>query len=136
MQGHQLRVRITAKHRTQLLAISSGRRQGETLSDIVREAIEAYLKPKPPQVDPDFVISKESQCHVRKLAKHLDRSPRQVIEDCVDGVIGLFEQQKPPLIVLELELRAKYFARRGDTPRKGSIAERLPDSALGSPDPT
>ncbi len=113
MKAYQLRVRLDEGRHEKLLELLSIRAKNETLSDIVREAIDLYLGPQTQNAEnADFAIASEVKCTVRKLAHQLDRGPGQVLEDCVDGIVSILEQKRTPLIILELELRKKYYADR------------------------
>jgi predicted DNA-binding protein len=112
MKEHQLRVRLGKAHYTKLQELCSLRKRGETVSDIVRQAIEAYVEPQlVVTTNTDYLICEQAKDGARKLATLLDRKPCHVIEDCVQGILDLHEQQRTPLIVLELKLRAEYFER-------------------------
>ena len=110
MKDHQLRVRLSGRHYSKLKELSSSHRFGETISDVVRQAIEAFVEPQlRTSENAEYLINDDAKSAVQKLATQLDRKPARVIEDCVEGMVDLYEQKKTPLIILELELRKKYF---------------------------
>ena len=110
MKDHQLRVRLSGRHYSKLKELSSSRRFGETISDVVRQAIEAFVEPQLRMSEnAEYLISDNAKSAVQKLATQLGRKPAHVIEDCVEGMVDLHEQKKTPVIILELELRKKYF---------------------------
>ena len=110
MKDHQLRVRLSGRHYSKLRELSSSRRFGDTISDVVRQAIEAFVEPQLRMSEnAEFLINDDVKTAVQNLATQLDRKPARVIEDCVEGIVDQYEQKKTPLIILELELRRKYF---------------------------
>jgi predicted transcriptional regulator len=121
-EGHQLRVRLDSQLRAKLLKIAISRGRRETLSDMVREAIELFLDPDscPESAQPSIVLGQDSQVKVQDMACKLDRKPGQVVEDCIQGIVDMLETQRTPLIVLEIGLRQKYFDRRQSLSQEGS----------------
>jgi predicted transcriptional regulator len=112
-ETYQLRVRLDETLRDKLLQVSSDRGKGETLSAMVRHAIKSYLEPH--ACDPEktsIPIDQETKCDLKRLAEQLDRKPGQVVQDCIQGIVDIFERDRPALVVLELQLRKKYFAGR------------------------
>jgi hypothetical protein len=102
---YQLRVRITAEERDLLDALRLKRNRGETLSDLVREAISLLIKPHAGGDN----LSPHVRTHVERLAELLKRQPRQVEESCVEGIVDLIERRcEVPLIVMETQLHLKY----------------------------
>jgi predicted transcriptional regulator len=109
-EAYHLRVRLDDNLRKKLLEVSSQRGKGETLSDMVRQAIAAYLAPTsgvPEKVN--VGLDEATFANVQKLAEQLDRQPVQVVEDCIQGIVDIFETGEPSLIILELQLRRKYY---------------------------
>ncbi len=113
-KSNQLRVRIDNCQREGLLEIASARNKGETLSDVVRLAIERLINPHAEDRQDARLVTITPLCEKRlgELARKLDRNPAQIMEGCVDGIIDLMEGKKVPLIVMELELRRKYLTRK------------------------
>src|SRR5579863_4260256 len=113
-KSNQLRVRVHDGQREGLLEIASARGKGETLSDVVRLAIEKLISPTSSNQQDTRLVNITPLCEKRieELARKLDRNPAQVVEDCVDGILDILEGKKVPLIVLELELRRKYITRK------------------------
>ena len=106
-KSHQLRVRVTAEERDLLEKLRLERDRGETISDLVREAISLLVKPSD-GVD-RRALSPVVQSHVERLAELLKRQPRQVEEACVEGILDLIENRcEIPLIVMETHLHLKY----------------------------
>jgi hypothetical protein len=103
---YQLRVRITAEERDLLDALRFKRNRGETLSDLVREAIGLLVKP---HATGEHALRPQVRAQVERLAELLDRQPRQVEESCIEGIIDLIERKcEVPLIVMETHLHLKY----------------------------
>jgi hypothetical protein len=103
---YQLRVRITAEERDLLDALRVKRNRGETLSDLVREAIGLLVKP---DSTGENALRPQVRAHVERLAELLKRQPRQVEESCIEGIIDLIERKcEVPLIVMETHLHLKY----------------------------
>lgn len=109
-KSYQLRVRVTAEERDLLEKLRIDRNRGETISDLVREAISLLVRPelgggtKP--------LSPAVRANVDRLAELLKREPRQVEEACVEGIIDLIDKKcEVPLIVMETHLHLKYQGR-------------------------
>src|SRR5476651_2410000 len=80
-KSYQLRVRVTAEERDLLEKLRTERNRGETISDLVREAISLLTK----------------------------REPHQVEEACIEGILDLIGHKcEVPLIVMETYLHQKY----------------------------
>jgi hypothetical protein len=102
----QLRVRVTPEERDLLEKLKTERGHGETISDLVREAISLLIKGAPDEV---HRIGSHTHRQVERLASLLKREPRQVEEACVEGIIDLIEAKcAVPLIVMETQLHLKY----------------------------
>ncbi len=108
----QLRVRLTSAERQSIENLIAKRAQGETISDLIREALKWCINPATGR-EP-YYLSPDLHETVQKMAKQLNREPAQVVEDCIQGVIDLIEKpsRKVPLIVLELTLRRDYDSQR------------------------
>ncbi len=106
-KSYQLRVRVTAEERDRLEKLRLERDRGETISDLVREAISLLVQGG---LDAEkSVLSPRTQHQVERLAVLLKREPRQVEEACVEGIIDLIESKcEVPLIVMETHLHLKY----------------------------
>jgi len=105
-KSYQLRVRITADERDHLEKLRAERGRGETISDLVREAIAALGGSGSPGAG---LLSPKTQAQVERLAVLLRREPRQVEEACVEGILDLIETKcEVPLIVMETRLHLKY----------------------------
>jgi len=108
----QLRVRITAEERDLLEKLCAERQKGETISDLVREAIALLIKPA--SDDKSGTLSPKIQAELQRLATLLNREPRQVEEACIEGIVDLIESKcTVPLIVMETHLHMKYRAKGG-----------------------
>jgi hypothetical protein len=106
-KSYQLRVRVTAEERDRLEKLRLERGRGETISDLVREAISLLVQGSPD--DGKGVLSSRTQHQVERLAVLLKREPRQVEEACVEGIIDMIESKcEVPLIVMETHLHLKY----------------------------
>ncbi len=109
-KSYQLRVRVTAEERDLLEKLRTQRNRGETISDLVREAIS--LLAKTGSEGGPGALSPAVQSHVNRLAELLKREPRQVEQACIEGIIDLIERKcDVPLIVMETHLHQKYRAR-------------------------
>jgi len=109
-KSYQLRVRITADERALLEKLISDRNRGETISDLVREAIALLVKNN--SGEKAGALSPEVQSRVERLAVLLKREPQQVEEACVEGILDLIESKcEVPLIVMETQLHLKYRNR-------------------------
>jgi hypothetical protein len=108
-KSYQLRVRVTAEERDLLERLRIERNRGETISDLVREAIGMLVKPVD---ESNGRLSPSVRLHVDRLAELLKREPRQVEEACVEGILDLIERKcDVPLIVMETHLHLKYRGR-------------------------
>jgi len=104
-KSNQLRVRVTTEERDLLEKLLVARGRGETISDLVREAI-ALLVGGGSGAN---ALSPAVQAKVERLAHLLKREPRQVEEACVEGILDLIELKcEVPLIVMETHLHLKY----------------------------
>ncbi|MCE0482652.1 MAG: hypothetical protein LV479_00255 [Methylacidiphilales bacterium] len=119
-KSYQLRVRITPEEHALLEKLRLNRARGETVSDLVREAISILaggeLNGK------GTVLNPKTQAQVERLAVLLKREPRQVEEACVEGILDLIEMKcDVPLIVMETHLHLKYRNRdeKGEFPLSG-----------------
>jgi len=109
-KSYQLRVRITAEERDHLEKLRVERGRGETISDLVREAIAQLAGAGRPGH-----LSPKTQGQVDRLAVLLKREPAQVEEACVEGILDLIEAKcEVPLLVMETRLHLKY-RNRNDT---------------------
>src|ERR1700691_1542084 len=108
-KSYQLRVRVTAEERDLLEQLRTERGRGETISDLVREAIALLVRPS---ANKNGSLSPVVRTHVEQLAVLLKREPRQVEEACVEGILDLIESKcEVPLIVMETHLHLKYRSR-------------------------
>ena len=126
---YQLRVRITAEERDLLDALRLQRNRGETLSDLVREAIGNLVKP---HATGENALRPQVREHVERLAELLKRQPRQVEESCIEGILDLIERKcEVPLIVMETHLHLKYRGKdeKGEFPWNTATADIQPDTA-------
>jgi hypothetical protein len=111
-KSYQLRVRVTAEERELLEKLRTERNQGETISDLVREALALLLKRA--SDDRSNALGPKVQAELERLASLLKREPRQVEEACIEGIIDLIESKcAVPLIVMETHLHLKYRAKDG-----------------------
>jgi hypothetical protein len=126
-KSYQLRVRVTAEERDRLEKLRLERGRGETISDLVREAISLLV-----QGGTDAgrsVLSPRTQRQVDQLAVLLKREPGQVEEACVEGIIDLIESKcEVPLIVMETHLHLKYRGRDEKQEFPWSAAEPAPEA--------
>ncbi len=126
---YQLRVRITAEERDLLDALRVKRNRGETLSDLVREAIGNLVKP---HATGENALRPQVREHVERLAELLKREPRQVEESCIEGILDLIERKcEVPLIVMETHLHLKYRGKdeKGEFPWSAAQTDMQPDTA-------
>jgi hypothetical protein len=131
-KSYQLRVRVTSEERERLEKLRLDRARGETISDLVREAI-ALLIQGAPEGKADL-LSPQTRHQVERLAVLLKREPRQVEEACVEGILDLIEAKcEVPLIVMETHLHLKYKNRddRSEFPWTDDEKKTIPDSAPG-----
>lgn len=106
-KSNQLRVRVTAEERELLEKLRVARDRGETISDLVREAI-SLLVGKGGDGSTN-ALGPATQAKLERLAVLLKREPRQVEEACVEGILDLIELKcEVPLIVMETHLHLKY----------------------------
>src|SRR5882762_9912779 len=110
----QLRVRVTAEERDLLEKLRMERGRGETISDLVREAISLLVNTgHAGKANP---LSTKTQAMVERLAVLLKREPQQVEEACVEGILDLIECKcEVPLIVMETHLHLKYRGKDDTT---------------------
>ncbi|HEV3272938.1 MAG TPA: hypothetical protein VGZ93_12220 [Candidatus Methylacidiphilales bacterium] len=107
---HQLRVRVTAEERDLLEKLRAQRNRGETISDLVREAISLLAKPEGD--GRAGALSPGVRAQVERLAVLLKREARQVEEACIEGILDLIERKcEVPLIVMETHLHLKYRSK-------------------------
>jgi len=113
-KSYQLRVRVTAEERDLLERLRMKRERGETISDLVREAISLLANPggeaKADALNPGLRV------RVECLAELLKREPKQVEEACINGILDLIEHKcEVPLIVMETHLHLKYRSKDDQT---------------------
>jgi hypothetical protein len=109
-KSYQLRVRVTAEERDLLEKLRIERGRGETISDLVREAIS--LLTGPVAKGAPTVRNAKTRRQVERLAILLKREPLQVEEACVEGILDMIELKcEVPLIVMETHLHLKYHNR-------------------------
>jgi hypothetical protein len=109
-KSYQLRVRVTAEERDLLEKLRIERGRGETISDLVREAIS--LLTDPAAKGAPKVRNAKTRRQVERLAILLKREPLQVEEACVEGILDMIELKcEVPLIVMETHLHLKYHNR-------------------------
>jgi UDP-N-acetylglucosamine 2-epimerase len=115
--------------RERLLEIAVARGKGETLSDIVRLALNELISPDSVHSQEAHFIKVTSVCKHRmaELARELNRSQTQVLEDCVEGIHDILESKQTPLIVFEVHLRRKY--RQKELPK--TVIDSLDNAPLG-----
>src|SRR5271155_561894 len=102
-KSYQLRVRVTAEERDLLDRLRAERNRGETISDLVREAIALLVRPNNGHGAQE--LRPVVRAHVERLAELLKRQPRQVEESCVEGILDMIENKcEVPLIVMETHL--------------------------------
>lgn len=108
-KSYQLRVRITADERDHLEKLRAQRGRGETISDLVREAIALLAQTRG---GTSTALSVKTQGQIERLAFLLKRDPAQVEEACVEGILDLIESKcEVPLLVMETRLHLKYHNR-------------------------
>jgi len=131
-KSYQLRVRITAEERDHLEKLRVERGRGETISDLVREAILQLGKSDPAT---SGVLTPKTQAQVDQLAVLLKREPRQVEEACVEGILDLIELKcEVPLIVMETRLHLKYHNRNETQDFPWSTADEAAPTTPAPPD--
>jgi len=129
-KSYQLRVRVTAEERDLLEKLRTGRDRGETISDLVREAISLLVKTG--SDERTDTLSPGIRAQVERLAVLLKREPQQVEEACIEGILDLIERKcEVPLIVMETHLHLKYRSKDDTTgfPWKTSEATENDPSA-------
>jgi hypothetical protein len=105
---YQLRVRVTPEERDLLEKLRTERHRGETISDLVREAISLLVRGDQGRTVP---LADGNRARVERLAALLKRETRQVEEACIEGILDLIEHKcEVPLIVMETHLHQKYRA--------------------------
>jgi hypothetical protein len=103
-KNYQLRVRITSEEHDLLEKLCAERNSGETISDLVREAISLLVKGST-----GSTLAPAVQAKIESLAVLLKREPQQVEQACIEGIIDLIEHKcEVPLIVMETQLHLKY----------------------------
>jgi len=109
-KSDQVRVRIEDGQRERLIEIASARGKGETLSDMIRQAIGEFISPDSVKLQDAHFVNVTSLCKQRiaDLARELNRSQAQVLEDCVEGIHDSLDHKRVPLIIFEVHLRRKY----------------------------
>ena len=140
-KSYQLRVRVTAEERDLLEKLRIERNRGETISDLVREAL--ALLTRPGEGSPTPGLSEGARARISHLAGLLKREPHQVEEACVDGIMDLIDRRcEVPLIVMETYLHLKYHGRDepSDAPKNGHSEidpklEAKPETAPRPPTP-
>jgi Arc/MetJ-type ribon-helix-helix transcriptional regulator len=106
-KSYQLRVRVTEEERDFLEKLRTERNRGETISDLVREAIS--LLAKNDAAGKTSALNASTQAKIERLAALLKREPQQVEEACIDGIVDMIESKcEVPLIVMETHLHLKY----------------------------
>jgi len=112
---YQLRVRVTEEERDLLEKLRAARARGETISDLVREAIALLVREAPGA--PTSQLSPKLRSQVERLAVLLKREPQQVEEAFIEGIFDLIEAKcEVPLIVMETHLHLKYRNREENEP--------------------
>ncbi len=107
-KSYQLRVRVTAEERDHLEKLRLDRGRGETISDLVREAISLLVRPS----STGEALPPKTKGQIERLAVLLKREPQQVEEACVEGILDLIELKcEVPLIVMETRLHLQYRNR-------------------------
>ena len=139
-KNYQLRVRITADERDHLEKLRVERGRGETISDLVREAIAQLGRNGSGAAG---ALSPRTQGQVDRLAVLLKREPAQVEEACVEGILDLIEAKcEVPLLVMETRLHLKYRNRNDpadfpwnvvDEPKEAKVAAGVHAEDEGKP---
>jgi hypothetical protein len=133
-KSHQLRVRVTAEERDLLEELRTKRKRGETISDLVREAIS--LLTKPGINGAGWGLSPAVRAQVEHLAVLLKREPHQVEEACIEGILDMIDRKcEVPLIVMETYLHLKYRGKedKAEFPRNSQIDSEPGQTTLGKP---
>ncbi len=108
-KNHQLRVRVSAEDRDLLEKLRIARARGETISDLVREAISLLVRNR---ANGKIALNPKLQAQVERLAELLKREPQQVEEACIEGILDMIESKcDVPLIVMETHLHLKYRSK-------------------------
>lgn len=133
-KSYQLRVRVTAEERDNLEKLRADRGRGETISDLVREAISLLVKTS--SGAPSDGLTARAQGRIERVAQLLQREPRQVEEACVEGIMDLIELKcEVPLIVMETRLHLQYRNRHEkqefpwDKPADPATAMPVPEAS-------
>jgi hypothetical protein len=124
-----LRVRLTRAQREGLERLIVQRRKNESLSDLVREIISAAIGM--PQGGPNSIFTEEVQNILERLSTETNRPPDQVTADCIAGIWGIVENQRPPLIVEEVKLRRRYRAEHTSPAFLRAGREMIPPAVQG-----
>ncbi len=128
-KSYQLRVRVTAEERDLLEKLRQERGRGETISDLVREAISLLVQPSAAKE----TLSPKTRSQVERLAVLLKREPQQVEEACVEGILDLIELKcEVPLIVMETRLHLQYRNPRHESQE---FPWNAPAARAGEPEP-
>jgi hypothetical protein len=131
-KSYQLRVRVTPEERDLLEKLRTERGRGETISDLVREAISLLTNPGGDGAS--GALSPRAQAQVERLAILLKREPRQVEEACVEGILDLIERKcEVPLIVMETNLHLQYRGRDEKSPFPWSDAIEPEPASVSTP---
>ncbi len=131
-KSYQLRVRVTAEERDLLERLRSERGRGETISDLVREAIALLVRPA--ANGKNGALNPIVRTHVERLAVLLKREPRQVEEACVEGILDLIEHKcDVPLIVMETHLHLKYRGKDDKSEFPWTIRDGEPTEPIETP---
>jgi hypothetical protein len=130
-KSYQLRVRVTAEERDHLEKLRAERGRGETISDLVREAITLLVKSA--SGSSGSGVTAGTQRRIDRVAQLLQREPRQVEEACVEGIMDLIELKcDVPLIVMEARLHLQYRSRHESADLPWNPASE-PSSAVEPP---
>jgi hypothetical protein len=109
---YQLRVRISSEEKDAILRIGTARGKGETMSEVVRLALQQLVE-KNELVPPSAAL----EAKVRTLATILRRDPDHVQWACIEGIFDLIEgRAKIPLIVMESQLHLSYRDSEANSP--------------------
>jgi Arc/MetJ-type ribon-helix-helix transcriptional regulator len=107
-KSNQLRVRLSEEDREALEKLLIKRGRNETLSDLVREALQACAGADASRAP--CYLSPDALKQVQAIAKVLNRNESAVLEECVLGIADLINGKgaQQPLIVQEYNLRKGY----------------------------
>jgi Arc/MetJ-type ribon-helix-helix transcriptional regulator len=123
-KSYQLRVRVTPEERDHLEKLRRERGRGETLSDLVREAISLLITP----AGAKEALAPKTKSQIERLAVLLQREPQQVENACIEGILDLIELKcEVPLIVMETRLYLQY--------RNRNESQEFPWNTSGDPAP-